>query len=171
MIANKHLDDNTFLNKTWNEVTGITLPELNRMERWYLEKCSYEITVPHATWVAFLERLRVRHESRLVHMREARRRSQLPLTHLPSLNKSTSHIDALHSDAREGYDAKSHAAIMRPYRSGSGSGASSSSQHASSASSTAVTEDALKRFLADTEDALHAVGQLPVFDLGSQSPW
>ena len=65
MIANKHLDDNTFLNKTWNEVTGISLVELNRMERWFLEKCSYEVTVPEEPWVAFLERWAARTENKL----------------------------------------------------------------------------------------------------------
>jgi hypothetical protein len=65
MIANKHLDDNTFLNKTWNEVTGISLVEINRMERWYLEKCSYEIAVPEESWVAFLENLAMRTEKKL----------------------------------------------------------------------------------------------------------
>lgn len=73
MIANKHLDDNTFLNKTWNEVTGISLSELNRAERWYLEKCSYEITVPEDTWVAFLEQLRLRTEQRITTLTSAKR--------------------------------------------------------------------------------------------------
>lgn len=66
MIANKHLDDNTFLNKTWNEVTGISLSEINRMERWFLEKSSYEISVPEDSWATFLERLAIRTDAKLI---------------------------------------------------------------------------------------------------------
>jgi hypothetical protein len=64
MIANKHLDDNTFLNKTWNEVTGIPLVELNQIEAWFLKKCNYEITVPDGTWVGFLHRVQIWEETR-----------------------------------------------------------------------------------------------------------
>ncbi|CAO1612808.1 unnamed protein product [Parajaminaea phylloscopi] len=67
MIANKHLDDNTFLNKTWNEVTGIPLPELNRIEQYFLTKCNYEVAVPHSVWVTFLHRVRSREEGRIVY--------------------------------------------------------------------------------------------------------
>ena len=73
MIANKHLDDNTFLNKTWNEVTGISLSELNRAERWYLEKSSYEITVPEETWISFLRQLHVRTENKISSLASAKR--------------------------------------------------------------------------------------------------
>jgi len=83
MIANKHLDDNTFLNKTWNEVTGISLSELNRMERWFLEKSSYEITVPEEPWVEFLERLAIRTENKLANHSEAKR-YRVPTKHRPS---------------------------------------------------------------------------------------
>ncbi|CAO1620121.1 unnamed protein product [Jaminaea pallidilutea] len=65
MIANKHLDDNTFLNKTWNEVTGIPLAELNRMEQYYLMRCNYEIAIPNSIWSSFLLRVRRREQGRL----------------------------------------------------------------------------------------------------------
>jgi hypothetical protein len=167
MIANKHLDDNTFLNKTWNEVTGITLPELNRMERWYLEKCSYEITVPEATWAQFLERLRSRNEMRLNAIRGVHASRPSPLSALPLGNRSTGSLEAAHRQERL-QDNKSHASIMRPYRSGSGSGATPSS---GSAASSAVTEEAVQRFLSDTEEALQAIGHLPPFDLGGLNTW
>ncbi|SNX86242.1 uncharacterized protein MEPE_04951 [Melanopsichium pennsylvanicum] len=64
MIANKHLDDNTFLNRTWNEVTGIPLAELNQTEAWFLKKCNYEVTVPDETWIGFLNRLQSWEEKR-----------------------------------------------------------------------------------------------------------
>lgn len=64
MIANKHLDDNTFLNKTWNEVTGIPLLELNKMEQYYLIRCNYEVALPDQVWVSFLNRVKRREESK-----------------------------------------------------------------------------------------------------------
>ncbi|PWN23101.1 hypothetical protein BCV69DRAFT_107966 [Microstroma glucosiphilum] len=64
MIANKHLDDNTFLNKTWNEVTGIPLTELNKMEQYYLIRSNYEIALPDRIWVSFLKRVQRREESK-----------------------------------------------------------------------------------------------------------
>ena len=58
MLANKHLDDNTFLNKTWHEVTGIPLGELNRMETFYLCRAQYQLMVDPATWQKHVEALR-----------------------------------------------------------------------------------------------------------------
>lgn len=65
MIANKHLDDNTFLNKTWNEVTGIPLAELNRMEQYYLMRSNYEVAVPDQTWTSFLYAVRQREQAKV----------------------------------------------------------------------------------------------------------
>lgn len=65
MIANKHLDDNTFLNKTWNEVTGIPLAELNRMEQFYLMRSNYEIALPEPTWLMFLCAVRQREQAKV----------------------------------------------------------------------------------------------------------
>lgn len=64
MMANKHLDDNTFLNKTWSEVTGIPLPELNKLEQYYLIRCNYEIAIPHSVWCSFLKRVKRREEDK-----------------------------------------------------------------------------------------------------------
>ncbi|MCO5565401.1 hypothetical protein L7F22_019074 [Adiantum nelumboides] len=92
MIANKHLDDNTFLNKTWNEVTGISLAELNRAERWYLEKSSYEITVPEETWVSFLKQLHLRTEHKISSLASAKR-IRVPTKQAPdSLRRQDSYV-------------------------------------------------------------------------------
>lgn len=159
MVANKHLDDNTFLNKTWNEVTGISLPELNRMERWYLEKCSYEITVPMSTWTSFLESLKRRNESQINALQE-KRRAQVRLHALPDAGRSASQSDG---NAPAGGD-RNHTMTMRPQRSGSND---VSSGHPTMA----ATEDSLKRFLTDTEEALQAIGRLPPFDLAGLNTW
>ncbi|KAK0529016.1 hypothetical protein OC834_003843 [Tilletia horrida] len=68
MIANKQLDDNTFTNRTWKEVTGIPLADLNRLERFYLERCHFEINVPPEVWYAFLGRMRDREGERRAHV-------------------------------------------------------------------------------------------------------
>lgn len=57
MMANKHLDDNTFLNKTWTEVTGIPLAELNLMERFYLRVCHFDLVPKEDEWVCYLHDL------------------------------------------------------------------------------------------------------------------
>ncbi|ORX60699.1 hypothetical protein DM01DRAFT_242316, partial [Hesseltinella vesiculosa] len=54
ILANKYLDDNTFTNKTWSEVSGIPTQELNRMEMEYLSALDFQIHVQclrFCTWV------------------------------------------------------------------------------------------------------------------------
>ena len=87
MISNKHLDDNTFTNKTWNEVTGIPLAELNQIEAYFLRKCNYEVTVPTSTWIRFLQSVKSREESRAT----ALARSGERLSRTADANKSDSY--------------------------------------------------------------------------------
>ncbi|SJX64456.1 uncharacterized protein SRS1_15097 [Sporisorium reilianum f. sp. reilianum] len=93
MIANKHLDDNTFLNKTWNEVTGIPLAELNQTEAWFLKKCNYEVNVPDETWIGFLNRLQSWEEKRS--SRGMHRDSDSSKRLLLVLDEALSHFDAI----------------------------------------------------------------------------
>ncbi len=93
MIANKHLDDNTFLNKTWNEVTGIPLAELNQTEAWFLKKCNYEVTVPDETWIGFLNRLQSWEEKRSSRGMHGDHDSSKRL--LLVLDEALSHFDAI----------------------------------------------------------------------------
>lgn len=58
MIANKFLDDNTFLNKTWHEVTGIPLDELNKMESYFLCRTQFHLSLSDVAWRQHLTRLR-----------------------------------------------------------------------------------------------------------------
>lgn len=58
MMANKFLDDNTFLNKTWHEVTGIPLAELNKMETYFLCRTQFHLSLSDAAWRQHLTRLR-----------------------------------------------------------------------------------------------------------------
>ncbi|KAG1057701.1 hypothetical protein G6F43_000482 [Rhizopus delemar] len=45
MLANKFLDDNTFTNKTWSEVTGMKVTDLNIMELEFLDVLQFRLTV------------------------------------------------------------------------------------------------------------------------------
>ncbi|KAI9318541.1 cyclin-domain-containing protein [Dichotomocladium elegans] len=45
MLANKFLDDSTFTNKTWSEVSGIKLDDLNTMEAEFLAAVDYRLFV------------------------------------------------------------------------------------------------------------------------------
>ncbi|VDB86537.1 unnamed protein product [Peniophora sp. CBMAI 1063] len=60
MMANKFVDDNTYTNKTWSEVSGIDLAEINKMEREILAGIDYELYVDQQTydnWVNLLKGL------------------------------------------------------------------------------------------------------------------
>ncbi|KAI8097808.1 uncharacterized protein B0P05DRAFT_582796 [Gilbertella persicaria] len=45
MLANKFLDDNTFTNKTWSEVSGMKVTDLNIMELEFLDVLRFELTI------------------------------------------------------------------------------------------------------------------------------
>ncbi|KAJ7585353.1 cyclin-domain-containing protein [Mycena floridula] len=58
MMANKFLDDNTYTNKTWSEVSGITLVEINRMEREFLSGVDFNLFVSKSTYESWLNLLK-----------------------------------------------------------------------------------------------------------------
>ncbi|ORZ23272.1 hypothetical protein BCR42DRAFT_132456 [Absidia repens] len=61
MLANKFLDDNTFTNKTWSEVSGMKVQDLNIMESEFLEALEYSLFVreeSYAQWKSVLETCR-----------------------------------------------------------------------------------------------------------------
>lgn len=45
ILASKFLDDNTFQNRSWAEVSGIAVSELNKLEKAWLEQCSFLLYV------------------------------------------------------------------------------------------------------------------------------
>lgn len=57
VVANKHLDDNSFRNSTFATVSGITLPEVNALEYSLLAGLSFDINVETDTWLAWLQDL------------------------------------------------------------------------------------------------------------------
>ncbi|KAF9189217.1 hypothetical protein BGZ50_000909 [Haplosporangium sp. Z 11] len=57
MLANKFLDDNTFTNKTWSEVTGINVKEINVMEMEFLNQVQFSLFVSEAEYLDWLHSL------------------------------------------------------------------------------------------------------------------
>lgn len=57
VVANKHLDDNSFRNSTFAAVSGITLPEVNALEYSLLAGLSFDINVNTDTWLTWLQDL------------------------------------------------------------------------------------------------------------------
>lgn len=58
MLAHKWSEDHTFKNKTWSEVTGIPLTDLNRLEMSFLECLNYNVAVSaieYSYWYACLQ--------------------------------------------------------------------------------------------------------------------
>ncbi|KAI8983309.1 cyclin-domain-containing protein [Trametes punicea] len=58
MLANKFVDDNTYTNKTWSEVSGIDLSEVNRMEREFLLGIDFGLYVDKTTYESWLNLLK-----------------------------------------------------------------------------------------------------------------
>ncbi|EJD04524.1 uncharacterized protein FOMMEDRAFT_19732 [Fomitiporia mediterranea MF3/22] len=58
MLANKFVDDNTYTNKTWSDVSAIPLDELNKMEREFLLGVGFCLFVDEATYGSWLNLLR-----------------------------------------------------------------------------------------------------------------
>ncbi|OCH94174.1 hypothetical protein OBBRIDRAFT_770204 [Obba rivulosa] len=58
MMANKFVDDNTYTNKTWSEVSGIDLTEINKMEREFLLGIEFGLYVDKPTYDSWLNLLK-----------------------------------------------------------------------------------------------------------------
>lgn len=89
MLANKFLDDNTFTNKTWSEVSGMKVHDLNIMESEFLEALDYNLFVrehEYGIWKQLLEECRDR--SKLSYYDHPQQRQQLILMTLETLGLS-----------------------------------------------------------------------------------
>lgn len=65
MLANKYLDDNTYTNKTWSEVSGMKINDLNIMEAEFLEAIDFNLHIraqDFAIWKILLESCRDRYQ-------------------------------------------------------------------------------------------------------------
>lgn len=57
MLGNKFLDDNTYTNKTWAEVSGISVTEIHIMEVEFLSNMRYELYASEAEWEEWKSKL------------------------------------------------------------------------------------------------------------------
>ncbi|GKT49774.1 meiotically up-regulated gene 80 protein [Colletotrichum spaethianum] len=57
MLGNKFLDDNTYTNKTWAEVSGITVQEIHVMEVEFLSNMRYSLLATKQEWEEWLVKL------------------------------------------------------------------------------------------------------------------
>ncbi|TFK48047.1 hypothetical protein OE88DRAFT_1665098 [Heliocybe sulcata] len=58
MMANKFVDDNTYTNKTWSEISSISLNEINKMEREFLMGVDFDLYVDKSTYESWLNLLK-----------------------------------------------------------------------------------------------------------------
>lgn len=57
MLANKFLDDNTYTNKTWSDVTSIPVHDINIMEIEFLSSLNWSLYVSEGQYSEWLEKL------------------------------------------------------------------------------------------------------------------
>ena len=57
MLGNKFLDDNTYTNKTWAEVSGISVTEIHVMEVEFLSHMKYNLYTSKEEWIDWHKRL------------------------------------------------------------------------------------------------------------------
>ncbi|CAK7209723.1 hypothetical protein SBRCBS47491_000538 [Sporothrix bragantina] len=57
MLGNKFLDDNTYTNKTWSDVSGLHVKEIHVMEVEFLSNMRYSLLVSKEEWEAWLAKL------------------------------------------------------------------------------------------------------------------
>ncbi|KAJ5677066.1 uncharacterized protein N7477_002699 [Penicillium maclennaniae] len=57
MLGNKFLDDNTYTNKTWAEVSGIAVQEIHIMEVEFLSNIRYDLFASEAKWAQWHTKL------------------------------------------------------------------------------------------------------------------
>ncbi|KAI1435108.1 hypothetical protein GGR50DRAFT_344849 [Xylaria sp. CBS 124048] len=81
MLGNKFLDDNTYTNKTWAEVSGLSVKEIHVMEVEFLSNMRYGLLTSKEQWGEWLEKLACYHKyCEQARMDEATRQAQaIPL--------------------------------------------------------------------------------------------
>ncbi|KAF8076111.1 hypothetical protein FPV67DRAFT_1406587 [Lyophyllum atratum] len=63
MLANKWLDDHTFSNKTWHNISNVPIQALNRLESLTLDIFAYDLTVSSRDWSQWLAHVMSYHMS------------------------------------------------------------------------------------------------------------
>ncbi|KAI0541839.1 hypothetical protein GGR58DRAFT_510645 [Xylaria digitata] len=83
MLGNKFLDDNTYTNKTWAEVSGISVKEIHVMEVEFLSNMRYGLLTSKEHWQEWLRKLACyQNYCERARTEEAARQAQAVPTHL-----------------------------------------------------------------------------------------
>ncbi|KAI5920475.1 hypothetical protein F4810DRAFT_414379 [Camillea tinctor] len=92
MLGNKFLDDNTYTNKTWAEVSGISVKEIHVMEVEFLSNMRYGLLTSKEQWQDWLKKLACYHEycARAKIEERARQAQPAPVTLSPTGGRFTS---------------------------------------------------------------------------------
>ncbi|XXH04360.1 hypothetical protein Hte_010774 [Hypoxylon texense] len=80
MLGNKFLDDNTYTNHTWAEVSSIPVKEIHTMEVEFLSNMRYGLLTSKEEWEDWLKKLACFHEYCERAVMEARRRNVPPMS-------------------------------------------------------------------------------------------
>jgi Cyclin len=67
-LANKILDDNTYTARTWSDISGLPIDDINQTERHFLSALDFDLYVSEkafSDWLSVLDGLRVRREEAL----------------------------------------------------------------------------------------------------------
>ncbi|KAK9900251.1 hypothetical protein P389DRAFT_207787 [Cystobasidium minutum MCA 4210] len=92
MLANKILDDHTYTNKTWSEVSGLPLDVLNGAEVEFLQGLDFDLHVSHTAYKAWYTMLQNGESSNIVkHSQPSRKRAKVVNPVAPSAPTSPMH--------------------------------------------------------------------------------
>ncbi|KAI1409489.1 hypothetical protein F5Y13DRAFT_193241 [Hypoxylon sp. FL1857] len=80
MLGNKFLDDNTYTNHTWAEVSSISVKEIHIMEVEFLSNMRYGLLTSKEDWEEWLQKLACFHEYCERAMMEERRRNAMSMS-------------------------------------------------------------------------------------------
>ncbi|KAI1174095.1 hypothetical protein F4777DRAFT_589400 [Nemania sp. FL0916] len=92
MLANKFLDDNTYTNKTWAEVSSISVKEIHVMEVEFLSNMRYGLLTSKEEWLEWLQKLACYHSycERARSEEAARQVQHMPIRLSPNRGRHTS---------------------------------------------------------------------------------
>ncbi|KAI9281525.1 cyclin-domain-containing protein [Sporodiniella umbellata] len=94
MLANKFLDDHTYTNQSWSEVSGMKVGDLNRMEAEFLSALNFRLFVraqEFAIWKILLDTCRQRYPIRYTDAATLRQQAAYHTLHTLGLYEGASH--------------------------------------------------------------------------------
>ncbi|PVF97555.1 hypothetical protein CPB86DRAFT_734576, partial [Serendipita vermifera] len=84
MLANKFMDDNTYTNKSWAAICGVTLDRINTMEREFLKAINHALHVDvnrFMSWIRIMQSFFMQRQSRFDSRARSRKMAPLPHHH------------------------------------------------------------------------------------------